>query len=72
MRPEATYREIQKWVEEKFGFTPETCWIAHCKELYGLPLGEAPNRQGNERVKPCPPERRTAIKKAFEHFGMLA
>lgn len=72
MRPEATYREIQKWVEQNFGFTPETCWIAHCKEIHGLPLGEAPNRQSDERANACPPEKRTAIKKAFQHFGMLA
>jgi len=72
MRPMATYQEIQKWVREHHGFQPETCWIAHCKEIYGLPVGEAPNRRGQQRVKPCPPEKRLAIKKAFEHFGMLA
>jgi hypothetical protein len=71
MRQPATYREIQKWVETQFGFRPETCWIAHCKELCGMPLGEAPNRRGNERAKPCPPEKRPAIRKAFQHFGML-
>lgn len=72
MRPLATYKEIQKWVQQQFGFTPETCWIAHCKEIYGLPLGEAPNRHGEEREKPCPPEKQPAIKKALQHFGMLA
>lgn len=68
----ASYEEIQEWVKRQFGFTPETCWIAHCKEIYGLPLRNAPNRQGRNRVKPCPPEKRPAIKKAFEHFRMLA
>ena len=72
MRPSATYKEIQKGVLQEFGLTPETCWIAHCKEFYGLPLGDAPNRQSQERAKPCPPEKQTAIKKAFQHFGMLA
>jgi hypothetical protein len=71
MRQSATYREIQAWVQTQFGFTPVTCWIARCKELYGLPLGEAPNRRGDERVKPCPLEKRPAIRKAFQHFGML-
>jgi hypothetical protein len=71
MHEAATYQEIQKWVQQRFGFTPETCWIAHCKEIYGLPLGEAVNRMGSERVKPCPPEKQMAIKKAFQHFGML-
>ncbi|MGA9058857.1 MAG: hypothetical protein WB763_20375 [Terriglobia bacterium] len=72
MRESATYQEIQKWVQLEFGFKPKTCWIAHCKEIYGLPLGAAPNRQGEERVEPCPPEKRPAIKKAFQHFGMLS
>jgi hypothetical protein len=53
------------------GFRPETCWNAHCKELYGLPLDAAQNRLGANRAKPCPPEKRVAIKKAFGHFGML-
>jgi hypothetical protein len=47
MRPEATDHEIQKWVERQFGFTPETCWIAHCKEFYGLPLDEASEDLGD-------------------------
>jgi hypothetical protein len=64
----ATDQEIQQWALEHYGFKPETCWIAHCKEIYGLPVAEAPNRQGEQRVKLCPPERQLAIKKAFEHF----
>ena len=71
MRSLATYLEIQRWVEQQFGFIPETCWIAHCKELYGLPVDTAINRRDVERAKPCPPDKRVAIKKAFEHFGML-
>lgn len=71
MRSAATYLEIQKWVEQRFGFTPETCWIAHCKELYGLPVDTATNRREIERAKPCRADKRVAIKKAFEHFGML-
>jgi hypothetical protein len=71
MQKSATYPEIQQWVQKEFGFTPETCWIAHCKEIYGLPLRHAPNRQGKDRIKPCPDERRAAIQKAFKHFGMI-
>jgi len=63
----ATYKEIQQWVKQHFGFVPQTCWIAHCKELIGLPLREAPNRQGAS-VEPCPPEKREAIERAFRHF----
>ena len=30
---EPKYRQIQDWVKAEYGFTPKTCWIAHCKEL---------------------------------------
>lgn len=48
----ATYKEIQKWVHKKYGWKPETCHIAHCKELKGLPTGRAWNRDG-DRKKTC-------------------
>ena len=67
----ATYQEIRKWVREHHGLNVETCWIAHCKELNGLPLGRASNRQGDERVKECSPDIRPLIAQAFRHFGML-
>lgn len=67
----ATYKDIQQWVKENFGFVPQTCWIAHCKEKNGLPLHSAPNRLGAARVKPCPPQKREAIEKAFRHFGIV-
>jgi hypothetical protein len=68
----ATYSQIQRWVKWSYGFTPKTCWIAHCKEIYGLPVRNSPNRQGSARMVPCPPEKRSMIKAAFEHFGMLS
>jgi hypothetical protein len=70
MRQSATYRVIEKWVQEEYG-TVKTCWIAHCKEIYGLPLGFAPNRQGEKAPGAVPPEKQPAIRKAFQHFGML-
>jgi hypothetical protein len=73
MRQPVTYLEIQKWVYRRHGFIPKTCWIAHCKELCGLPLGAAANRQeGAERSDPCPLEKQAPIKQAFRHFGMLS
>jgi hypothetical protein len=51
MRQPVTYLEIQKWVYRRHGFIPKACWIAHCKELCGLPLGAAANRQ----EACCPP-----------------
>lgn len=31
-----TYKEIQAYVMEKFGYTPKTCWIVQTKEICGL------------------------------------
>jgi hypothetical protein len=72
MRESAAYQETQKGVQREFAFKPKTCWIAHCKEIYGAPLVAASNRPGEEPVELCPPEKRPAIKKALLHFGMLA
>jgi hypothetical protein len=67
----ATYDQIQQWVEEKYGFTPKTCWIADMKEECGLPVRLAHNRQGKTRLHPCPKEKKKAIKAAFLHFDMM-
>ncbi len=67
-----TYMEIQDYVRRRYGFVPETCWIAHVKELCGLPVRKAWNRAGQARMAPCPPEKRPAIKEAFRHFGLIS
>lgn len=46
----ATYKQIQTWVKQQYGFTPETCWIAHVKELMGLSVRSAPNRKGKVHI----------------------
>lgn len=67
----ATYKEIQAYVEKRYGYVPETCWIAHVKELSGLPVRRAPNRHGAKREVPCPPEKVVEIQAAFRHFKMI-
>jgi hypothetical protein len=67
---EVMYRKIQDWVRQRYGFVPQPCWIAHGKALFGLPVRRAHNRSGRRR-KPCPLERRQAIRSAFVHFGLL-
>jgi hypothetical protein len=60
--------DIQRWVEQTYGFVPHPFWIAHCKELYLLV-----ENAGNPR-KPwheCPPEKRLMIREALAHFGFL-
>ncbi len=56
-----TYNQIQAYVRERQGWQPKSCWIAHCKEMLGLPVRRAPNRPGDKRMVPCPREKRTAI-----------
>jgi hypothetical protein len=68
----ATYAEISRVTHEIGGFTPATCWIAHVKEQMGLPVRRAPNRQDTTlRVKPCPPEKKSAIVAAMRRLKML-
>lgn len=66
-----TYRQIQEYVKSHSGFAAKTCWIAHVKELHGLPVRRAWNRSGQERAVPCPPDKRPAIEQAFRHFGAI-
>src|SRR2546427_3183288 len=43
IRPRATDQEIQKWISRQHGFVPESVWLLHCKELFGLAApGTAP------------------------------
>lgn len=68
----ATYKEIQEHVKKNHGYTPKTCWIAHCKELFGLnPRVSLRRNELNERVYPCPEKEQKDIKEAFLFFGML-
>jgi hypothetical protein len=67
----ATYAQVQGYVRRTYGFVPQTGWIAHVKELHGLPVRRASNRRGAERLSACPAGRRAAIEEALRHFGML-
>jgi hypothetical protein len=65
-RQRATDQEIQKWIARHHGFVPESAWILHCKQQFGL---VAPGTAAEEN--PCPPEKVAAIKQAFSRFGLL-
>ena len=67
----ASYREIKNYVLEKHGRRVKSGWIAHAKEVYGIPVKKAGNRKGNERLWPCPKKNLALIKEAFEHFEMI-
>ncbi|MDN4571918.1 hypothetical protein DBB29_24985 [Pandoraea cepalis] len=64
----ATYKDIQFHVKQKHGIVPQSCWIAHVKELNGLSLRST---RTTERVKPCPPQWREAIEEAMRHYRWL-
>ncbi|NHN35628.1 hypothetical protein [Paenibacillus agricola] len=32
----ATYKQIQDYVKQQYGYIPKSCWIAHMKEVNGL------------------------------------
>ena len=69
----ATYAQIQKYVRERYGFIPKTCWIAHVKEMSGLHPRLSANRHDPRiREVPCPADKVAAIKAAFRHFDMIA
>jgi hypothetical protein len=40
----ASYKHIQEYAKETYGFVPKTCWIAHMKEVLGLESKIAVNR----------------------------
>ena len=63
----ATQLEIQKWVVRQYGFVPESGWIEHCRQLFGITAAAADAAP----VNPCPPEYQPAIRQSFAHFGML-
>jgi hypothetical protein len=67
----ATYKQIQSWVKQNYGFVPKTCWIAHVKNMCGLPMRNAPNRLGEDLVNPCPQGKIEPIKAAFRYFKMI-
>jgi hypothetical protein len=62
--------EIQRWVEDRYGFVPHPFWINHCKELYGIGVQEpAIHRKAWHE---CHPEKRLPIREAFAQLRLLA
>lgn len=66
----ATYKQIQDYVKKENGFVPKTCWIAHAKEISGLPVKKSHKRKGKRQV-PCPPNKLKPIQNDFRHFRMV-
>ncbi|MCD4754054.1 MAG: hypothetical protein K8R40_13370 [Anaerolineaceae bacterium] len=67
----ATYKQIQEYVKQNYGFVCKTCWIADMKEKGGLNPRRSHRRIVDHRKYPCPQEKEGAILAAFQHFGMI-
>lgn len=68
----ATYKDIQSDIRQRHGRSIKTCWIAHVKELNGLPVRNAPNRMSSSiRQEPCPTDFRPLIEESMHRLGML-
>lgn len=61
-------KALQDYVRAKIGRVMQSCWIAHVKEMNGLPVN---SRRTGERQKPCPPKYRPVIEQAMRELGWL-
>ena len=65
----ATYTQIQEDIEKRHSRAVKTCWIAHVKELNGLPVRVAHNRiSKSERKVPCPNNVRPLIEESMRRL----
>ncbi len=69
----ATYKEIQDWVQEKYGFHVTNLNIAQVKQKHGIIERENYNKPKSEDSKQpgCPEEKVKAIEDAMRHFQMI-
>jgi len=63
--------DIRGRVKEKTGRIVKDSWIAHVRELAGLPTRKSWNRVGTDRQCPCPAEMIEPIMQAFRFFRMI-
>lgn len=72
-KKKTTYKDIQKWVEENYGFNVHTAYIAEVKRNLCLPMYDAPNAvEELKRPRSHPTaEMSNAIKAALKHFEII-
>ena len=64
-----TYKDVIAEVRATVGFEAQTCWIADVLRQMGYPVKDAHNRKGKQTVKPCPPGKIPAIKRAVKKLA---
>ncbi len=69
----ATYDEIQKWVQDNFGFHVTNLNIAQVKQKHGIIERENYNKPKSPDSKQpgCPEEKVNAIEEALRYFRMI-
>ena len=69
----ATYKEIEEWVQEHYGFHVTNLNIAQVKQKHGIIEHENYNmpKSENSRQPGCPEEKVKAIEDALRHFQMI-
>ena len=72
-KPKTTYKDIQNYIEENYGFKVHTAYIAEVKRDLGLPMYDAPNAvEELKRPRAHPTERMVvAIKETLVHFEII-
>ena len=72
-KAKTTYKQIQKYVEENYGFKVHTAYIAEVKRNLGLPMYDAPNAvEELKRPRSHPTEKMVlAIKETLAHFEII-
>lgn len=68
-----TYKMIQEYVEDKYGFKVHTAYIAEVKRELGLPMYDAPNAvEELKKPRQHPTEKMVeAIKDALKYFEIM-
>lgn len=68
-----TYKLVQEYIEEKYGFKVHTAYIAEVKRNLGLPTYPAPNavEQRKHYYYSVPDYKAEAIKDALKHFNVI-
>ena len=72
-KEKVTYKMIQQYIEEHYGFKVHTAYIAEVKRSLGLPMYDAPNAvEESKYPRPHPtPKMVSAIKETLAHFDFI-
>ena len=72
-KKKTTYKDIQAYIEEKYGFKVHTAYIAEVKRDLGLPMYDTPNAVEELKRPSSHPtaEMIEAIKDALKHFEII-